>query len=41
MFLGHLVDRAAHIDVDQISAMIDSPACCVGKRIRLIAIELH
>lgn len=41
MFLGHLVDRAAHIDVDDDGAVIDRPKPGFCQRVLAIAIHLH
>ncbi len=41
MFLGDLVDRAAHIDVDDDGAVIDRPKPGFCQRVLTIAIHLH
>ena len=41
VLLCHLVHRTTHIDIDQLRAVIDRPACRFGERVIPIAIELH
>ena len=41
VLLCHLVYGAAHVDIDQLRAVVDRPTCCFGEWVIPIAIELH
>ncbi len=41
MLLGNLVDRTAHIDIDNRRAMVDGPQPGLGQGVGAVAIDLH